>query len=219
MFPVYDLVGIEQSERRIGQNRAIILLLVKPSDEHAQELIGNFNYYHFATHSSCSVYAAGYSREPLGDGYNSIAAGCEVDGGQWWYSDRSFVEFVDELKSKIKWTYSGEPEILILQRSLAKGRHASPLSFSNYVALDACEGLRKGYVDSIPRLMQALINASEQEVRAKALYEKASRLSVKTIASTAIKVALESAHCPESLTKTIADRAFYRTANCWGAHG
>ena len=209
MYPIHDLNGIDANERLRRGRRAIMLLLVKPTDRIAGQLVGNFNYYHFASGDHCSIYAAGYSLDSLRE-YGDARKVCTVDGHSWWYSDRCFVEFVNQLSARTKWRYSGEPEILVLQNG--EGKHSS-LDFTNYVAIDVCQGLRQGYVDSAPRLMEALLQASKREVEAKRVMRKATRLSASDIAKSAIDIGLDLAHCPVSLKNVLADRAFYRTSN------
>lgn len=209
MFPIHDLNGIDDNERGRRGRRAIMLLFVKPTDEHADALVDNFNYYHFASGSHCSIYAAGYSSDSM-EAYRDARKIGTVDGSDWWYSDRCFVELQNQLSSRTKWRYCGEPEILILQNG--RGKHSS-LDFTNYVAIDVCRGLRQGYVDSAPRLMEALLQASKSEVEAKRVLKEATRLSASDIAKSAIRTGLELAHCPASLKTVLADRAFYRTSN------
>lgn len=209
MFPVFDLEGVERDLKRRDDRRAILLLLVKPSDQEADSLIRNFNYYHYDSAEACSIYAAGFSRECFRDDYRDAREICSVDGKSWWYSDRCFVGFKDQLENRLKWRYSGEIEIMILQRSL--GRHSS-LDFSNYVSIDALAGIREGYIDSVPRLMESLIRASKTEVETKKVLDQAKRLSPKEIAHEAIKTTLEAIGCPDGLRQAIGNSAFYRTA-------
>lgn len=209
MFPLRDLNSIDSNERGRRGRRAIVVLLVKPSDGIADQLIGNFNYYHFASRGHCSIYAAGYGLGAT-ETYGDAKKVCTVDGCDWWYSDRCFVEFQNQLSLRTKWRYCGEPEILILQTG--KGKHSS-LDFTNYVAIDVCQGLRQGYIDAVPRLMEGLLQASKEEVEAKSLIKEATRLSASNIAKSAIDICLDFVHCPTSLKTVLADRAFYRTSN------
>lgn len=206
MEPVFNFAGIESMERKnLGTRHAIFLLLVKPSDNNSTDIINQFNYYHFASRRYCSIYAPGYSLVHFPNGYDNQSAAF-VEGREWFYSDRCFVEFQVELEKRLKWRYCGEPEIIILQS--ARGKH-SALDFTNYVSLDVMRGLREGYIDSFSRLMQELINASKSEVEAKAVLNKAKKLSAHEIFSTAIKLA---SPIPDELQKLMQDRLFYRTA-------
>lgn len=206
MEAVSNLEGIEAAEKS-GQldQHAILIVLIKPSDANSKELISQFNYYHFAAKSSCSIYAPGYSVEPLPPKYGSQKT-ARVDGNDWYYSDQCFAEFVDQLGNRTKWQYCGEPEILILQSGM--GAH-SALNFSNYVSLDIMKGIREGYIDSFQRIMQELINAARTEVEAKSVLSQATRLSNFEIA----KVAIESASpIPQATKDILKDRLFYRSA-------
>ena len=74
--------------------------------------------------------------------YKKVA---EIIGRDWYFSNKTFVEFKNNLERRIKWEYSGETEILILQNNPGG---TDPLNFSNYVAIDVNKGLREGYIDS-----------------------------------------------------------------------
>lgn len=216
MKAISNLKGIEDEERVVGLGRhVILLLLVKPSDELSAELFKQFNYYHFAAQKFCTIYAPGYSTAKLPNEYMSRPA-VTVDGKDWYYSDRCFAEFLEQLEERLKWQYCGELEILILQSSDNADKSQSSLNFRNYVSLDVMRGLRERYFDSPQRLMQELINASKTEVDAKRLIEKGRRLSVAEIVKTAIECA---SPLPDPIKQLLKDRLFYRTANRKTAQG
>ena len=207
MKAISNLKGIEDEERNAKLDRhAILLLLVKPSDELSSGLIEQFNYYHFAAGQSCTIYAPGYTTAKLADEYMPMPV-ARVNGSEWYFSDRCFAEFLEQLENRLKWQYCGELEILILQSS-STGQ--SSLDFRNYVSLDVMRGLRERYFDSPQRLVQELINASRTEVDAKRLLEKSSRLSATDIAKQAIECA---SPLPDPIKQLFKDRLFYRTAS------
>lgn len=206
MEAVSNLEGIEAAEKssRLGQH-AILLVLIKPSDVNSGELISQFNYYHFVSKSYCAIYAPGYSAEPFPQEYDSQKA-TRVNGNEWYYSDRCFAEFINQLEDRIKWQYCGEPEIIILQSGTGV---RSALNFSNYVSLDIMKGVREGYIDSFQRMIQELINAARTEVEAKSVLSQAKRLSNSEIA----RIAIESVSpIPQSIKDILKDRLFYRSA-------
>lgn len=43
MYPINNILGIEEQERQIDGSHAVILLFVKPSDPNADEIISNIN--------------------------------------------------------------------------------------------------------------------------------------------------------------------------------
>lgn len=212
MVPASDLKGIERQEATTVDPRAVVLLLVKPSDDNADQLIEKFNYYHFRAQKHCAIYAAGYGLKDLKRMYPDALLIGKVEDEAWYYSDHCFVDFCEQLSERTKWSYCGEPEILILQTG--RGAHSS-LDFRNYVSIDAYRGVRKGYIESIPRLMESIINAAKEEVTAKRLVKNATRLSASTIAKTAIETALElpAKGVPKftALKEALGDRSFYRS--------
>ena len=62
MYPVNNIVGIENQELKLEGNHAIILLFVKPSDDNADGIIKKFNYLHYKSKRYCSIYLVGYSQ-------------------------------------------------------------------------------------------------------------------------------------------------------------
>lgn len=207
MKAISNLKGIEDEERNVGLGRhAVLLLLVKPSDELSSGLIRQFNYYHFAARNFCTIYAPGYTTSKLSEEYLPEPV-VTVDGCAWYYSDRCFAEFIEQLSARLKWQYCGELEILVLQSS---NNSQSPLNFSNFISLDVMRGLREQYLDSPQRLMQELINASKTEVDAKKLVKDSHRLSVAEIVKTAIECA---SPIPNPIKQLLKDRLFYRTAS------
>lgn len=213
MIPVNNMDMLDKSLREQQDEHAVLLLMVQPTDKDANTFIDRFNYYHFDAGKDVTIFASGYSHNDFNDLYPDARKVCEVAGNSWWFSEQCFVEFKNQLEKRIKWRYSGEPEIIILQKG--RGKH-SPLDFSNYVAIDVLQGIRERYIDSAPRLMEALIRSAKEEVEAKRVLRQATKLSSKNIAEMAITTALELSGCPKSLKEVISNRAFYRAANSRG---
>lgn len=213
MFPVNNLEGIEKQLKRMKKPQAVFLMFIKPSDENADEIISNFNYYHANSGDYCSIFAAGYCQGDFSGQYADARIVQALNTEEWWYSDQCFVEFKDQLSKRIKWRYCGEPELLILQNS---ERQTSCLDFSNYVSLDLFQGIRKSYFESIPRIMEALIEASKEEVESKLVLKAATRLSPKEIAHRSLQTILSYSKVPKPIKDLIEDRTFYRSANYKG---
>lgn len=138
--------------------------------------------------------------------YKKVA---EIIGRDWYFSNKTFVEFKNNLERRIKWEYSGETEVLILQNNPG-GRDS--LNFSNYVAIDVNKGLREGYIDSFQRFMESLIRSSRSKVTAKeaAADLRKSRISIKDTIAEAIE---NSKRIPDPAKQIVKDRLFYRCAN------
>lgn len=127
----------------------------------------------------------------------------------WYFSNKTFAEFKNNLERGIKWEYSGETEILILQNN---PEGIDPLNSSNYVAIDVNKGLREGYIDSFQRFMESLIRSSRSTVTAKEATTdlRKSRIRIKDTIAKAIDY---SNRIPDPAKRIVKDRLFYRCAN------
>lgn len=209
MFATSTYEEIVEYERRIENMEIVVFLFVKPTSQDAADIIQEFEYIHYNSEKYCSVYAIGYSDNPQKMDFSHYKKVAEIIGRDWYFSNKTFVGFKNNLERRIKWEYSGETEVLILQNNPG-GR--DPLNFSNYVAIDVNKGLREGYIDSFQRFMESLIRSSRSKVTAKEVATdlRKSRISIKDTIAEAIE---NSKRIPDPAKQIIKDRLFYRSAN------
>lgn len=209
MFAASTYDEIIEYERLIENQEIVVLLFVKPTSQDAVDIIREFEYIHYNSSKYCSIYAVGYSNDFQKQSDTHYRKICEILNSDWYFSSKAFVEFKDNLEKRIKWKYSGETEILVLQNN--PGKH-DPLNFTNYVAIDVNKGLKEGYIDSFQRFMESLVRSAKSSVTAKeAMFEiRKSRVSVKEIILGAID---DCKKIPNPAKKIIKDRLFYRCAN------
>ena len=205
MFAVNTYEEIEKREREINEQHIIVLLFVKPSLKDSKEIIEEFDYIHYNSDRFCSIYAVGYSND-FNCENDKLYKKIQTLHGDWYFNTKKFVEFKDKLEKRIKWKYSGEIEVLVLQ-SNPYGKEI--LNFQNYVAIDINHGIKKEYVESFPKFMESLVRASKSDVEVKETMRKVSnhRLSIKGIIEDTIQ---ESKRVPLSIRKILGDRYFYR---------
>lgn len=209
MFAASTYEEIVNYERCVENMEIVVLLFVKPTTQDAIDIIQEFEYIHYNSAKYCSIYAIGYSDNPEKKSDKHYRKVTEIVDNDWYFSNKAFVEFKNNLERRIKWEYSGETEVLILQNN-PEGRN--PLNFSNYVAIDVNKGLKEGYIDSFQRFMESLIRSSRSKVTAKEATSdlRKSRISIKDIIAEAIE---DSKRIPSSAKKIVKDRLFYRCAN------
>ena len=209
MFAASTYEEIVEYERCIENMEIVVFLFVKPTSQDATDIIQEFEYIHYNSAKYCSVYAIGYSDDPQKKGSSHYKKVANIIGRDWYFSNKTFVEFKNNLERRIKWQYSGETEILILQNN---HEGTDPLNFSNYVAIDVNKGLREGYIDSFQRFMESLIRSSRSRVTAKEAVAdlRKSRISIKDTIAEAIDY---SKRIPDPAKKIVKDRLFYRCAN------
>ena len=211
MFPINNFRGIEVQEENLLDKHVIIFLLVKPSDEGAQRIIKEFNYFHYLSGKYCSIYPIGYSRDFFGY-YKDAQPINGVNNEEWVYSDKCFIEFCGELSQRLKgWCYSGEPELIILQNKLVDD-NCGKLDFRNYNYIDINYGIEKGYIDSFERFMQRLLTACKSEVKSYTAVKAANRKRLKP--RNVIEMAIEGLpRLPKPIKAVLKDRLFYKSSS------
>ena len=76
-------------------------------------ILKRIDYYHHRSNKNVDFYFPGYGAYWHGH-YGPQTTVCTVNGVEWLFSDKLFVEFVEELETISKWEYTGEVELLIL---------------------------------------------------------------------------------------------------------
>lgn len=209
MFAASTYDEIVKYEGRVKNMEIVVFLFVKPTNQDAIDIIHEFEYIHYNSAKYCSVYAIGYSDDPQKKTCSHYRKVSEIMGHDWYFSNKIFVEFKNNLEKRINWEYSGEIEVLILQNN-PYGKET--LNFSNYVTIDVNKGLREGYIDSFQRFMESLIRSSRKVVTAKEVANdlRKSRISIKDTIAEAID---NSKRIPRPAKQILKDRLFYRCAN------
>lgn len=209
MYAVNTYEEIIASEKALNERHIVVFLFVRPSLPGAKDVIAEFDYLHVNSSRYCSIYAVGYShdKENLTNPQEVVG----VNGDKWYYSSTAFVDFKEKLKNRIKWKYGGEIELLILQ---SNPDIRDFLDFRNYLAVDVNEGIKKEYIDSFPKFMEALIDSSRSEVHAAAALNRVQRdkYDIRKILETAIG---EIKAVPTPVKKIIKDRLFFRTSRSY----
>lgn len=214
MFAVTNLDEVKKIEKGLNEKHIVVLLFVKISDENADKYIKQFNYIHLDANKYCSIYAVGYTPQEISDEYTDKKMVQVVNNEKWYYSDKCFIDFKNTLQSRIKWLYSGEPEIIILQTNPDSDSDTSDyLNFRNYVTIEIDYGIRKGYIDSFPRFMTGLINASKKEIDSVSAIKELNRKKYFKVRNI-VEIAIDSCKgIPGPIKKLLNDRLFFKSCN------
>ena len=210
MYPINNFDGIVEQERNLTGSHVIVLMLIKPSDKNADDYIKHFNYWHYNSREYCSIYLLGYSQNFTND-YQDVIKVNGIDNTTFDYSDCCFIEVRDQLKAKLSnWSYTGEPEIIILQRNAHGSKNILDFSYYNYI--DINYGIQKKYIDSFERFMERLIVACRQEVTATEAIDNVTRQRLKP--RRILESALEACpKLPKPIKAILGDRIFYKSYN------
>lgn len=211
MFAVNTYEEIEINERQLAEKHIIVLLFVRPSLTGAEKIIAEFNYLHYNSRKYCSIYAVGYTNNMCEQSYSDYQIVKGVDGDNWYYSDRAFVDFKDKLEKRLKWRYSGDIELIVLQ-SNPDGHNI--LNFENYLAIDINYGIKNQYIESFPRFMESLLRTSKKEVEVKQAADgmHKGKYSLCSVVISSIDACKK---VPQPVRKLIKDRLFYRTSKSY----
>ena len=126
MFAVSTYEEVIDHERFVENQEIVVLLFVKPTNQDAMDIVQEFEYIHYNSSKYCSIYAVGYSNDFQKQSDPHYKKVCKILNVDWYFSSKAFVEFKNHLEGRIKWRYSGEIEILILQNNTEK---SDPLNF------------------------------------------------------------------------------------------
>lgn len=205
MFAINTYEEIEQRQRENEDKQIVILLFVRPSAPGAKEILDEFDYIHHNSEKYCSIYAVGYSNDFAKAKDVSYKRATSIAGSEWYFSNAEFVKFKNNLEQRIKWRYSGEIELIVLQ-SNPGGQQV--LNFQNYVSIDVNYGIKNGYIDSFQRFMEALVRSSKYEVTAKETIKKTknSRYSLKDIV---VRTLDNCKKIPSPVKTILKDKLFY----------
>lgn len=214
MAAFHSLDLIKENEKKLNDNHVIIFIFVKPSDENSQDIIAKFNYLHYLSSQYCTIYPIGFSHVPWNQFLYGTSKEVEgVDNQIWYYNDKAFLEMVDQIESRIKWRYSGEPEMIILQNNIDINDF---LSFKNYICIRILEGLRKEYFPSFALLMQNIVNSAKKYVTCKEVIQDVSKKSIKEhikLKNIIVDTFLTFVKVPTFVEKILNDGLFYFAAN------
>lgn len=205
MFAASTYEEIERMEKQIENPEIVVFLFARSTET---EILKEFEYIHYNSAKYCSIYAIGYTDNFTKANDPTYKRVNEAMSGDWYFSNKAFVDFKNKLEDRINWRYSGETEILVLQNNPGK---RNVLNFQNYVAIDVRKGIREGYLDSFQNFMESLIRSAKSEVTTKDAMKKVrlSRISVKDILSSAVDNCKK---VPTPVKTIIKDQIFYRSA-------
>lgn len=76
-----------------------------------EEITLNLSYFHERSAQNVHFFCAGYQWEKEPD---SAPTTVKIADEQWYFNQKRFIQFCDEIKSKIKWHYSGGTDLILL---------------------------------------------------------------------------------------------------------
>ena len=158
MFAASTYEEIERIESQVENMEIVVFLFARPTEE---KILKEFEYIHYNSAKYCSIYAIGYTDDfakAEDQTYRKVDAMMQRD---WYFSTKAFTEFKEKLQDRIRWNYSGETEVLVLQNNPGQ---KNVLNFQNYVAINVNKGIREEYIDSFQSFIDAAKNKNNNGV-------------------------------------------------------
>lgn len=132
------------------------ILITRPDLETGKSILNSLNYYHHLSGHNTNFYLPGYGAywyEQYPDGQVVT----KIQGVSWSYSDKMFVEFINNLETYSKWKYSGESELLMLEYK------DGILSYDNVMQFHLDNMMRDGVIVSIHSFFQQLFRICQND--------------------------------------------------------
>lgn len=132
------------------------ILITRPDLEVGKSIMDSLNYYHHATGKNINFYLPGYGAywyKTYPDGKNVS----KIDGVDWSYSDKMFVNFIGDMEKYSKWEYSGESELLMLEYK------DGILSFDGMMRFYLDDMLRDNVITSVSAFVTKLSKVCEHD--------------------------------------------------------
>ena len=131
------------------RNDYIGILITRPDLDSGESILNSLNYYHHLTGPAVNFYLPGYGAY-WGDNYPDKEIVAKIDGTEWFFSNKHFVDFTKQLERNTKWIYSGESELMLLP--LIDGE----IIFDKTLVFYLDDMLRDNAIKSIPFFIQQL---------------------------------------------------------------
>lgn len=132
------------------------ILITRPDLEVGKSIMDSLNYYHHTTGKNINFYLPGYGAywyKTYPDGRNVS----KIDGVDWSYSDKKFVDFISDMEKYSKWEYSGESELLLLEYK------DGIFSFDGMMRFYLDEMLRDNVITSVSAFVTRLSKVCEHD--------------------------------------------------------
>ena len=152
------------------------LLLTRPDLHTGKDILKSLDYFHHLTGHSINFYLPGYGAYWSKQEYSDMTTVTQIDGVDWSFSYKAFVEFVEALEDFSKWKYSGESELLLIPYIYGS------LDYSNVGMFHLDAMLNDGTISSVSSFMTAMSRSAKRNIQLKSIVAKgAARVVTKAV--------------------------------------
>lgn len=106
---------LEELRRRYIKRKVIGVLLSRSSTNFfKKEIRDHIEYYHTRAGKKMDFYFPGYGAYWPENEYKDKKEVCKIENTTWLYSNKAFVEFIDNLEENSNYNFSGESELILI---------------------------------------------------------------------------------------------------------
>lgn len=126
------------------------ILITRPDLHTGNSILKSLNYFHHLTGNSINFYLPGYGAYWSDDRYPDMNNVARINGIDWSFSYKSFVDFIAALEDVSRWKYSGESELLLIPY------HDEMLDFSEVAVFHLDAMMNDGTISSVSSFITGL---------------------------------------------------------------
>lgn len=135
-------------------NGLIGILLTRPNLETGEKILKDVGYLNLRSQKYLDLYFAGYGTDGHYPESKEVA---EVDGDKWYFSDKLFVSFLEEIEKICKWKYSGESDLILI--SCKQGQ----ILYKKAMIFHLEKLIKQGVYDSIEDFFEELFRLCKEK--------------------------------------------------------
>lgn len=126
------------------------ILITRPDLQTGNSILKSLNYFHHLTGNNINFYLPGYGAYWSGDRYPNMNNVARINGVDWSFSYKAFVDFIAALEEVSRWKYSGESELLLIPY------HDEMLDFSGVAVFHLDAMMNDGTISSVSSFITGL---------------------------------------------------------------
>jgi hypothetical protein len=131
------------------------VLLARPEDKITSEaILPNLEFWHYRSDLYTDFFCAGYT--PISLVGDAKPVGVTIEGQDWGFSLRAFVDLADDIEKQTGWRYNGDPW-LVLANSYFDGAKAH-LDFARSIRINFREALEDKAISTPTELADAVFD-------------------------------------------------------------
>lgn len=137
------------------------ILVARPEEPTAKkEILPQLDYWNYRSDFYTEFFCVGYtSIKPNNDAKAKVVA--RVGGEDWYFSNRAFVEIIEQIESQTNWRYDGECYLIITTSRYDRANQVASLDFSYGMPVNISQAVKDKAVTSAAYLSEQLFDFAQ----------------------------------------------------------